>query len=148
MIDWLLAMGGWAWGLAGLVLMAAELLAPGMILIWLGLAALLTGAVVGATGLGWQASALLFAALSLACVLAGRRLTRRDGDEPDAAATLNSGSRGLIGRRFVLDRPLSDGVGQLKLGDSVWRITGPDAESGSTIRVTGIDGTTLQVEKC
>ena len=33
----------WIWILVGLVLMGAELAAPGVFLVWLGLAALLTG---------------------------------------------------------------------------------------------------------
>ena len=72
MLDWFGSLGGWSWVVLGLVLIGGEMLAPGVFLIWLGLAALLTGVVVGAFGIGWQAAALVFAALSLASVLAGR----------------------------------------------------------------------------
>ena len=42
-----LLFGPWGWVILGLVLIGGEVLAPGIFLLWLGLAALLTGAVVG-----------------------------------------------------------------------------------------------------
>jgi inner membrane protein len=147
MLDWIASLGGWAWILLGLLLIGVEVLAPAMFMIWLGLAALITGAVVGLTGISWQPATLIFATLAIVSVLAGRYMTRQRKDEPDNAEFLNAGTRALIGKSFTLDRALTGGIGQLKVGDSVWRITGPDAESGDEIRVTGIDGTTLKVEK-
>ena len=47
-------LGPWGWVILGLVLIGGEVLAPGIFLLWLGLAALLTGAVVGLVDLGWQ----------------------------------------------------------------------------------------------
>lgn len=147
MLSWIASSGGWAWILLGLLLIGAELLAPAMFLIWFGLAALITGALVGLTGMTWQPAALIFAILAVISVLAGRYLTRQRRDEPDKAEFLNAGTRALIGKTFTLDRALTGGIGQLKVGDSVWRIAGPDAGIGDRIRVTGADGATLKVEK-
>jgi inner membrane protein len=130
----------WAWVLAGLVLMGGELLLPGIFLVWLGLAALLTGAVEAAFGPPWQVEVPLFAVLALALVAAASRLNR------PRPPHLNRGAHRLIGREGVLDAPLADGQGRLRLDDTVWRVTGPDVAAGTRVRVTGVEGTRLLVD--
>lgn len=140
-------LGAWGWVILGLVLIGGEVFAPGVFLIWLGLAALLTGAVVGATGIGWQAAALVFAGISLVSVVVGRLLTRRKGEEPDAATGLNDRGRQLIGKVFRLDATMTGGEGRIRVGDSSWRVTGPELLAGTEIRVVRVEGATLVVEK-
>ena len=82
----------WTWILGGLALAGLELAAPGIFLIWLGLAALATGLVAALAPLPWQAQVLLFAGLAVAAVLLAGRLGR--GHVP----TLNRADRGLVGR--------------------------------------------------
>ncbi|MBX9876522.1 MAG: NfeD family protein, partial [Beijerinckiaceae bacterium] len=118
-------LGPWGWVILGLVLIGGEVLAPGIFLLWLGLAALLTGAVVGLVDLGWQAAALIFAGLSLVAVFTGRLLTRRKDEEPDAATGLNDRGRRLIGRVFRLEATMTGGEGRIRVDDSSWRVTGP-----------------------
>lgn len=129
----------WAWILAGLALAGLELAAPGIFLIWLGLAALATGLVAALAPLPWQAQVLLFAGLAVAAVLLARRLGR--GHVP----TLNRADRGLVGREGLLAEPIQDGAGRIRFDDTLWRITGPDLPAGARVRVTGIDGTVLRV---
>lgn len=140
-------LGAWGWVILGLVLIGGEVFAPGVFLIWLGLAALLTGAIVGATGIGWQAAALVFAGFSLVSVVVGRLLTRRKGEEPDAATGLNDRGRQLIGKVFRLDATMTGGEGRIRVGDSSWRVTGPELLAGTEIRVVRVEGATLVVEK-
>lgn len=139
--------GAWGWVILGLVLIGGEVLAPGIFLLWLGLAALLTGAVVGLVDLGWQAAALVFAGFSLVAVFTGRLLTRRKGEEPDAATGLNDRGRRLIGRVFRLEATMTGGEGRIRIDDSSWRVTGPELLAGSEVRVVRVDGATLIVEK-
>jgi membrane protein implicated in regulation of membrane protease activity len=146
MLEFFANQGGWGWALAGIVLVGLEMFAPGMFLIWLGLAAFLTALLVGLFSLGWQASALAFAILAVASVVTGRKLSRPDRDLPDGARHLNARGQQLIGQSFRLDRPLLNGEGQLKVGDSVWRITGPDMVAGANVKVLRVDGATLVVE--
>lgn len=129
----------WGWILFGLVLMAGELALPGVFLVWLGLGALLTGFLVGAVGPPWQAQVLLFAVLSGVAVLMGHRLSRA---RPDA---LNRRGSDLVGRIVVLDTAIEGGIGRIRVGDSVWRVTGPDLPAGARVRITGLDGATLTV---
>ncbi len=147
MLSSILWLGAWGWVILGLVLIGGEVLAPGVFLIWLGLAALLTGAVVGITDIGWQVAALVFAGFSLVSVFAGRLLTRHRGEEPDAATGLNDRGRQLIGRVFRLEATMTGGEGRVRVGDSSWRITGPELLAGSEIRVVRVEGATLVVEK-
>ncbi|MEN5082154.1 NfeD family protein [Bosea sp. TWI1241] len=146
MLDGFASLGGWAWVVLGLVLIGAEMLAPGIFLLWLGLAALLTGLVVGLTALSWQGAWLVFAALSIASVVAGRLITRRKEDEPDAARGLNARGRNLVGRVFRLEQSMIGGEGRLRIDDSSWRIIGPDLLAGAQIRVVRVEGATLVVE--
>jgi membrane protein implicated in regulation of membrane protease activity len=147
MMSAMLWLGAWGWVILGLVLIGGEVLAPGVFLIWFGLAALLTGAVVGMADIGWQAAALVFAGFSVVSVLAGRLLTRRRGEEPDAATGLNDRGRQLVGKVFRLDATMTGGEGRIRVGDSSWRITGPELLAGSEVRVVRVEGATLVVEK-
>jgi len=147
MLDWFASFGGWGWIVIGLVLVGGEMLAPGVFLLWLGLAALLTGAVVGLTGLAWQGAWLVFAGLAVACVLIGRAVSRHRSEEPDIAMGLNDRGRQLIGKVFRLEATMTSGEGRIRVGDSSWRVTGPELLAGTEIRVVRVDGATLVVEK-
>src|SRR4051795_9005031 len=139
-------LGPWAWLILGLALAGLELLAPGIFLIWLGLAALATGLADAALGLSWQAATLLFATLSVAAVLAGRMISR-PAVQNDNASALNRRGEALVGRIFTLEAPIVGGEGRVRVGDSSWRVTGPDAPAGSAVRVVRVDGSTLVVER-
>ncbi|MDP4024609.1 NfeD family protein [Methylobacterium sp. NEAU 140] len=142
--DFLDALGPvWAWVVAGLALAAAEIVAPGVFLIWLGLAALATGLATALAPLPWPVQALLFAVLSLACVGLALRLNRRHVLRH--GPRLNRPDRGLVGREATLSEPIVDGAGRLRCDDTLWRVTGPDLPAGARVRVTGIEGTVLVV---
>jgi membrane protein implicated in regulation of membrane protease activity len=142
--DWITELGAWTWIVLGIVLIGLELGAPGIFLLWLGLAAIATGVIDGALGLSWQASSLLFAALAVAAVVIGRSISgpavHRD------TSTLNRRGEALVGRRFKLETPLARGEGRIRVDDSSWRVTGPDLPPGATVRVVRVEGTTLVVE--
>lgn len=150
MVEWLADLGVWAWFLLGLVLLIGEVLLPGIFLLWFGLAALVVGGltVLPFTDVSWwpwQAQMVAFGVLSLIFVLLGMRLfpNRRDGD---AASEMNAPLRRLHGREGVLAVPIETGSGRIKLGDTLWRVKGPDLPSGTKVRVVGDDGDSLMVE--
>jgi membrane protein implicated in regulation of membrane protease activity len=145
-INTIIALGPWSWIIAGMLLMLVELLMPGLFFIWLGLAALVTGLVVAAVGLGWGQSAILFAVLAIAAVFAGVAVTRRQNGDPDAATRLNSLSRDLIGKSVRLDHAIVNGEGRVRIGDTVWRVLGDDAPRGQTVTIVRLEGTALVVK--
>jgi membrane protein implicated in regulation of membrane protease activity len=134
----------WTWLILGLLLIGLETLAPGIFLLWLGTAAILTGILDYSFGLSWQVAFVVFAGLSLASVLVGRALSRR-GDAAHGAS-LNRRGEALVGRRFTLDRPIASGEGRIRIDDTVWRAVGPDLPAGTDVTVRALDGATLLVE--
>ena len=41
---------------------------------------------------------------------------------------------------------IENGVGKAKVGDTYWRVTGPDTPQGEKVKVVGFEGATLKVE--
>ena len=65
MNEMFVTLGTWNWLIFGIILMALELIAPGVFLFWLGLAALLVGLLSFAFHPSWQVQILMFAVLCL-----------------------------------------------------------------------------------
>ena len=145
MWDILVKLGAWNWLIFGLILMGLEVLAPGVFLLWLGLAALLVGIISIFADWVWQVQVIAFAAFSLAAVPLWRRLASQSAANPDSQF-LNRRSDALVGRVFTLDKPISDGSGTVRVDDTVWRISGPDCPAGSRVKVARADGANLAVE--
>jgi membrane protein implicated in regulation of membrane protease activity len=139
-------LGPWSWVILGVVLMGLEVVAPGAFLLWFGLAAVLTGLVDWALDLSWQMSALVFAVLSVGAVLLGRAVTRNRDEEGGGRPALNRRGQSLVGHIYTLDSPIEAGCGRIRVGDSFWRIVGPDRPAGANVRVVRIEGATLVVE--
>lgn len=138
-------LGTWNWLIVGLLLMAVELVAPGVFMFWLGLAALLVGLLSFAIAFAWQTQILLFAAFAIAAVPLWRRIGRQ-GKASASNPFLNKRSDGLVGRVFTLEKPIVDGVGTVRIDDTIWRITGPDIAAGNRIKVIRADGAMLTVD--
>jgi membrane protein implicated in regulation of membrane protease activity len=138
------ALGVWDWFIAGGLLLVLEVLAPGVFMLWLGLAAMLVGAISLFVDWTWQAQFIAFAVFSVAAIPLWRRFMRAGAttDQP----FLNRRAEALVGRIFTLEKPIVDGSGTVGVDDTVWRVTGPDAPAGSRVKVTRIDGTALHVE--
>jgi inner membrane protein len=146
MADMFVTLGSWNWLIFGLILMALELLAPGVFLFWLGLAALLVGLLSFAIDLSWQLQLLLFAIFAAAAVPLWRRLARRDGEASVSNPFLNKRADALVGRVFTLEKPIVDGLGTVRIEDTVWRVAGPDTPAGNRVRIVRADGASLTVD--
>jgi len=134
----------WFWLIAGVILAIAELIVPGVFLIWLGAAALATGAVALAVPLGVSTEFALFAVAAGIAVLGGRTVMRRMpiiSDDP----LLNERTARLIGKKVIVVEALTGGEGRVRVGDGVWPATGPDAEVGTLVEIVGADGNRLEV---
>lgn len=141
--------GPWAWWILGIVLLVAEIVVPGNFLVWVGIAGLLTGLLSNlfweTSWWVWEVQWLTFAALSALSLWLGRNWLHRNRgltDEP----TLNQRGASLIGRTADLIDPIHNGRGRVKIGDTIWMVTGPDLPAGSRVRVVASDGSDLKVE--
>ncbi len=141
----ILNLGVWNWFILGLILLGIELAFPGAVFIWLGVAALLTGAIALTGTTTWQVDIVIFAALSVVLLLLGRKYFRRG---PDVGRTENLNKRGseYIGNTYELAEDMKNGNGRLYIGDTFWRIRGETAKAGTRIRVIGTSGPVLLVE--
>lgn len=142
-------LGPWTWVVLGFVLLALEIAIPGVFLLWIGIAALVTGALsllIWDFGLWtWQAQTITFLILSLVSAYAGKRIARNRETETDQPL-LNQRSEQMIGRTATLAEPILEGRGRIRLGDTLWRVNGPDLPKGTRVRVTRVAGSELFVE--
>lgn len=134
-----------AWLATGVILCIAEMLVPGVFLMWLGFAALITGILTFLLPLSVGMQMLCFAIIAIATVYAGRRWTRSDAIASDDPL-LNDRMARLMGEVVTLVEPISGGQGRAQVGDSVWSVRGPDCAAGQRMRVTGSTGNVLVVE--
>lgn len=135
----------WIWMILAAVLGTAEIVIPGVFLIWIGLAALLTGMLTMLTGISEPTQFAVFAALAIAAVYAGRRwfaLNPIESSDP----MLNDRAARLVGEVVTVVEAIEAGSGRVRVGDGVWNATGPDVPAGTKMRVTGAADGRLTVE--
>ena len=135
----------YGWLAIGLILAAAEMAIPGVFLIWLAGAAMVTGLIVWAVPIGLPLQVVIFAALAIVSVFIGKRFLAA---HPVVSADPLMNDRGgrLVGEIVVVASAIDGGNGKVHHGDSEWLARGPDAEPGTKMRVAGHDGTVLIVE--
>jgi hypothetical protein len=137
----------WHWWVLGLALLVLEVVMPGTFFLWLAVAAGITGLVMLVfPAMGWELEVVVFAVLSVATVVIGRAIVKRHPIETEDA-TLNRRAEQHVGKVYALAGAIENGRGTLQVGDSVWRVEGPDLPAGTRVRVTGAEGAILKVEK-
>ena len=135
----------WAWLIAAAVLAVAELIVPGVFLIWLAAAAGITGIAAALLPMPVGVQIGLFAILSLLSFMVGRRWYRRNpvySEDP----LLNDRAARLIGETVVVVSPIENGRGRVSVRDTVWSAIGPDAVAGAKVMVVGSEGNCLRVQ--
>lgn len=149
MADWLANMEPhWAWLSLGVLLAAAEIVAPGFFLIWLGAAAIVTGVfawIIPGVADSVPAQLGVFAVLSFIALYSARRWLKTN-PITTTDPNLNQRASRLVGQVLTVTRAIEDGRGRAKVGDGEWPVHGPDAAEGSKVRVVSADGGVLVVE--
>jgi membrane protein implicated in regulation of membrane protease activity len=136
----------WHWWIVGVGLVALEMLVPGTFFLWLGVSAGVTGALLLVLpDLDWQYQIMVFSVLSVGSIYLGRKIWRPSSDNTDQP-TLNRRGAQYVGRVVKLAEPISNGRGKARVGDSLWLVAGDDQPVGAEVKVTGVEGTVLQVE--
>ena len=136
---------GWLWAIAGLLLLIAEVIAPGFFLIFVGVAAIATGAFTLLFDLSLAPQLVLFVVYTAVAVLLGKRWYGEPGNQ-DEGARINDPSNRMIGRTVTVVSAVDDHGGRVQVGDGEWNARGGPAEPGERVRVTGVDGNCLKVE--
>ncbi len=144
-MDWLNTLEPhWFWLILAALLATAEMVIPGVFLIWFAAAAAVTGVAALLLPIGTIAQGVLFAILSVVAVYSGRRWFATN-PIVSADPLLNDRGARLIGEIVSVVDPITNGRGRVKVGDSVWNARGADAAVGTQVRVTGSDGSVLLV---
>lgn len=135
----------WTWLALGLMLGVAEMIIPGVFLIWLAGAAIITGLLTLVLPIGIPLQIVTFAALAIVSVFVGRRYLR-DNPILEADPKMNRRGQRMVGDTVVVVSPIVNGRGRVRHGDSEWIAKGEDAAAGDRVRITGSDGAVLLVE--
>ena len=134
------------WAVVALLLLAAETLAPGAFMLWLGFAAAAVFVLVLVVpDLPVLAQVVAFLGLSVLSIQIYRTRFRgrsRQSDQP----MLNRRAEQLVGRVVPLDSAIVNGAGRVQIADAYWDVAGPDLPVGSVVRVVAVDGMTLKVQ--
>ena len=138
----------WTWWVLGVILIVLEVFAPTAFFLWMGISALVTGGLLWMMpDMSWTSQLFSFAVLSVISIVVWRRYFK-DVSERTDQPLLNKRALQYVGRTFTLDEAIVNGVGQVRVDDSTWRISSDeDYPAGTRIQVIGEEGMTLKVAK-
>ena len=145
-MDWLNDLDAhWVWLTLGLVLAGLEMLVPGVYLIWLAVAAIITGVLTGLFDLSLPMQVIDFVFLALILAFSAKRFLR---DKPIESADPLMNRRGarMVGETALVVQAIEHGSGRVHFGDSDWIARGPDVAAGERVRIVGSEGASLLVE--
>jgi membrane protein implicated in regulation of membrane protease activity len=136
---------GWLWLIGGVVLLIAEVIAPGFFLLFVGAAAIASGLFTLLFGLGVVAQLALFALYAVLAVMLGKRFY---ATHPSSSLIpfLNDPAKRLVGKVVTVTVAIDEHNGRVRLADSEWSARGGPAEVGERVRIIGVDGNCLNVE--
>ncbi|MEM0985175.1 MAG: NfeD family protein [Pseudomonadota bacterium] len=133
----------WHWLVLGLVLVGIEMMFGTFDLLFVSIAAFATAlftALMPEVAAGWEVQAAAFGAMSIGLVIMGRTvfagMRRIVGEHP----TLNRRMDSLVGQRGKVTATFSAGQGRVKIGDTEWMASSPEASNL-------IEGTAIVVER-
>lgn len=133
------------WLIAGLVLVAVEVLSGEFVLLMLGGAAMIT-AVAALLGAPILAGALVFGGSSVLLLFAVRPALRRKLDRGIGPESMHT--RALVGNEAVVIARVDSGGGRVKIAGDVWSARAVDdkiIEAGERVTVVDISGATAMV---
>lgn len=145
-LNWMATNAYWLWWSAGVVLLAGEMLIPGVFLLWIGIASAITGVFAWMTpSLGFAVHGIIFAVLATISIYVGNRFVYKRATK-ELAKDINQGSKKFVGKKFVVAEAIENGRGHVQVGDSRWLAEGPDTPKGSQVHVIAVEGSVLMVE--
>ena len=121
------------------------MLVPGVYLIWLALAAIVTGVLTLTLDLSLPVQVVDFVFLSLIIAFSAKRFLRDRPIESSDPLMNRRGAR-MVGETALVVQAIEHGSGRVKLGDSEWIARGPNIAVGERVRISGSEGAILLVE--
>ena len=136
----------WLWLIGGVVLLIAELVAPGFFLIFIGAAAILTGFVALLLPVPIALQFAVFAVLAFVAARYGGRRAYSMKYDYSSDPLLNDRARRMLGKVVVVTHAIDAHSGRVRVGDSEWSARGAQAAPGDRVRIVDVEGNCLKVE--
>jgi membrane protein implicated in regulation of membrane protease activity len=136
---------GWLWAIGGLLLLIAEIVAPGFFLVFLGVAAIATGLFTLLFDLSIAPQLVLFVINTALALMIGKRWYA-EPDHHDQSTRLNDPERRMVGKTVTVVAPIDQHGGRVRVGDGEWTARGGPAATGDRVRVIAVEGNCLLVE--
>jgi len=136
------------WWIIGVILIVFEIFTGGTFLLWLGVAALSVGAVMYFVPIDWQLQLVLFAVISIGSIIIWRKVQKRRKEYPEDPQNPHLSRRGeqYIGQVFILATPIVNGVGKVKVADTLWQVkSDKDMKRGQKVKVLSVKGASFIV---
>ncbi|OAJ94148.1 NfeD family protein [Vibrio bivalvicida] len=147
MFELLDSINHWHWLAFGLTLLAFEILGTAGYFLWLGLSALIVGALLTLIPMSWQLQWIAFAAFALMTTWLWWRRQFKSDKKSDANRELNQKSKQLVGQIIRLDEDFPAGKGRLKVGDTTWSAQSVSTISaGQQVEITKVNGIILTIK--
>jgi hypothetical protein len=136
----------WLWLIGGIVLLIAEVIAPGFFLMFVGAAAIATGLLSLLVPLRIPLELAVFAILAVILVRVGGRRAYASKYDFSTDPLLNDRAGRLLGKVVTVVQTVDANGGRVKVGDGEWSARGAPAAIGERVRIVDIDGNCLKVE--
>jgi len=136
----------WLWLIGGIVLLIAEVIAPGFFLMFIGAAAVATGLLSLVLPVGVALQLAMFAILALIIVRVGGRRAYASKYDYSSDPLLNDRAGRLFGKIVTVVQRVDANGGRVRVGDGEWSARGGPAEIGDRVRIVDVEGNCLKVE--
>ncbi|MCC9623853.1 NfeD family protein [Thalassospira sp. MA62] len=142
-----LAIEFWHWWILACVFLVFEMLIPGIIFLWLALAAAVTGTILlAAPSFSIELQLIAFGVLSVIAVVIGKRFLM-PGRSGTSSQDVSSASSSLVGKTAILaENTVNWQTRQSVYGSSWLLVAKQDLAQGQKVRVTAVEGSKLLIE--
>jgi nodulation efficiency protein D len=147
-MEWLTDWGVWHWLILGFFLLIAEILVPGVFLLWWGLSAIvIAGITYLIPTLPLSFLAVIYALIASILSIIWWRYQHGKDQIDQSQSALNQRDHAMIGAQGKVLEIGENGIGRGAFGDTTWRIQGRDLAVNDIVEVTAVDSITLKVSK-
>ncbi len=122
------------WLIFAAILGIGEIIVPGVFLIWIALAAAITGVLTLAVGLLPALQFGLFGILCIAAVYLGRKWYLERGASVEDPL-LNDRSARMVGQSVMVTEDVNEYEGRARVGDSEWPARGNSIKKGQSAKI-------------
>ncbi len=136
----------WYWWVVAVFMLGIEMLSPGFLFLWMAISGFIVGLLVLVfPSLDIQMQLFIFSILSVVSVFAWKRYMMANPIQTDHPY-LNQRTQGYVGHRYYLVEAIENGVGRIKIDDTLWEVEGEDCPIKSRVEIIATDGSSFQVE--